>query len=133
MAVVNGTVHSVETIRAANIDPMQFAAVYFTMAGTYAQADNGLLVGVAALIAASRRNGKTITLRTASLWQLARKTSNPALLMGLKTVAIASADVSFEVTEAATANTVELSTELANGAVPEQSVPFGILVGFTEA
>lgn len=133
MATLNGAVHSVETIRANNVDPLQHAAVYFTVGGTYVQADNANLLGVATLIQNSRRNGKTVTMRTVTLWQPARKESNPALFMALKTVAISTNDVTFEITEGATAGTIDFSTELAAGAVPAQSVPFGILVGFTEA
>jgi hypothetical protein len=133
MATLNGTVHSVETIKANDRDPLQFAAVLFTVAGTYVQADNAQLVGVPTLIQNSRRNGKTVTMRSVGLWQPARKETDATLFMALKTVAISSADVTFEVTESATAGTIDFSTELAAGAVPAQATPFGIIVGFTEA
>lgn len=133
MPITLGTVHSVETIKANDRDPLQFAAVYFTLSGTYAQGDNSELENVATLIQNSRRNGRSVALKSVALWQPARKESNPKALMGLKTLAIASADVTFEVTDAALPGDLDLSTELANGTVPEQDVPFGILVGFTES
>jgi hypothetical protein len=133
MALTTGTVHSVETIRSEHQSPLQFAAVLFTMSGTYDQSANSSLVGVPTLIQNSRRNGKTVTMRTVGLWQAARKDTNPALLMALKTVAISSADVTFEITEGASANVIDFSTELAAATIPTQSEPFGILVGFTEA
>lgn len=135
MAVTNGTVHSVETLRANHTDPFQVAHILFTMSGTYAQADNSLLAGVAALIQNSRRNGKTVTLIAGQLMggQLSRKESNPALYMALKTLAVAGADITFEITEGATPGVPDFATELANGAIPVQSVPFGVLIGFTES
>jgi hypothetical protein len=134
MAVVSGTVHSVETIRANALDPHQVAHVLFTVSGTYAQADNGILSGVPTLIQNSRRNGKTVTIRDAMLYQPARKSADPSLLMGLKTVAISTNDITFEITETATVNTVEYTTEHADAtAVPAQSTPFGLAVAFSEA
>lgn len=136
MAVTTGTVYSVETIKANDRDPVQWAVVYFTMSGTYNQTDNSSLVGVAALIQASRRNGKTVTIGSSdmlSMWQPARKVSNPALYMGLKTISLSGADVLFEITEGATAGVVDFATELAAAAIPAQATPFGLLVGFTEA
>jgi hypothetical protein len=133
MAVTLGTLHSVQTIRAASMDPVQIAEVLFTMSGTYAQADDSRLVGVDALIAASRRNGKTCAIKAAMGCQPARKDSNPALFMGLKTVAVSGADVMFEITEGGAAGQVDLSTELAAGPIPAQATPFSILVSFTES
>ena len=134
MAVVSGTVSSVEIIKGNDRDPLLFANVFFTVSGTYAQADNGILTGVAGLIGASRRNGKTLTLRSVGMWQPARRASDPSLLLGMKTVAISTNDVTFEITNGSTANTIEFSTEFTDGAaVPSQATPFGLLVGFTEA
>src|SRR6185369_181131 len=133
MALTSGTVYSVETLRPNITDPYQVAHILFTMSGTYDQSANSSLVGVAALIQNSRRNGKTVTLVNCMPGQLARKDSNPALYMGLKTVAISSADITFEITESATAGTPDFSTELAAAAIPLQSQPFGLLVGFTAA
>lgn len=133
MAVTSGTVSNVSTIRSEALDPLQHALVLFTMSGTYAQSDNSILSSVHTAISGSRRNGKTVTLKNAACYQMARKDSNPALMMGLKTVAISTNDITFEITESATAGTVDLSTELANGTIPTQIVPFGLIVGFTEA
>lgn len=137
MAVVTGTEYSSHIVKAPNdVDPLGIALVLFTVSSsqTYAQADNGSLANVHTIIGANnRRNGKTVTLRDAMLAQCAKKNSNPSLMMGLKTVAISTNDITFEITESATANSVDVSTELANGAVPAQSVPFGLYVLFTEA
>ena len=136
MAVVTGTEYSSHIVKAPNdVDPLGIALVLFTVSSqTYAQADNGSLANVHTIIGANnRRNGKTVTLRDAMLAQCAKKNSNPSLMMGLKTVVISTNDITFEITESATANSVDVSTELANGAVPAQSVPFGLYVLFTEA
>lgn len=134
MAVTSGTVQSCEVIKANDRDPLFFAAVYFTMSGTYDTSLNSILTGVAALIQDSRRNGKTVTMKTVGLWQPARKSAAPEILLGLKTVAISTNDVTFEVTLGSSANVLDISTEFTNStALPTQSVPFGILVGFTEA
>lgn len=126
MAVVNGTVHSVATIQADAVDQLQEALVLFTLSGTYAQADNAQLQGVGALIKASRRNGKAVTLVGAMVGQTASKQTDPSVFMSLKTVAIAGADVTFEVTD------TDHSTELGAGAVPAQARPFGLRVQFYE-
>lgn len=107
---------------------LQQALVLFTVSGTYAQADNGILSGVPTLIQNSRRNGKTVTMRGVAPGQVATKASDPSAFLSTKTVAISSSDVTFEITDASH------STELADAtAVPAQSQPFGILVSFTEA
>lgn len=133
MAVVSGTVHTVDTLMADAVSAVQLARIKFTVAGTYAQADNGQLVGIPTLIQNARRNGKTVTLRGAMLGAPATKNSDPNLLMALKTVAVSSADVTFEITEGATAGVVDYSTELAAGAVPAQARPFELIVAFSEA
>lgn len=130
MAAVTGTVHSVRTLEGGAWDrEFQLAEVLFTISSsqTYAQADNGILAGVAALISGSRRNGMTPSLKAVMAGRPATKTSNPAAIMSLKTVAISTNDVTFEVTDG------DWSTELANGAMPDQNRPFSILVAFTEA
>lgn len=135
MAVVSGTVHEVSILDGygGSVSPLMAARVLFTLAGTYAQADNGILSAVDAAIKNSVRNGKSVSLKAACCGHPATKNSNPELMMGLKTVAIASSDITFEVTESATAKAVDLSTELANGAVPEQDRPFCLLVFYTES
>lgn len=133
MAVVDGTVLSTEILKGEARDPLQFEILYFSLSGTYAQADNARLVDVASVIKNARRDGKTPTIRSAALWQPARKSSNPALLMGLKTIVIASSvNLTFEVTESATEGSLDITTESADAtALPAQEFPFGILVGFT--
>jgi hypothetical protein len=134
MAVTYGTISSVHHIEADGLSPLQQAVVYFTMSGTYAQADNGQVSDVDAAIEASLRNGKQVTLVDAVLVQPARKDSNKALMMGAKTVAVSGANITFEATEGATAHSYDGSTELANGAWPaHDSVNFGLLVTFTAA
>ena len=126
MAAVTGTVHSVHTLKSDMVGPIQLAEVLFTVAGTYAQADNGILAGVAALIQNSRRNGKTVTMTGVAPAQAA-STNTAGQYLGLKTVAISTADVTFEITD------THVSTELAAGAMPAQSRPFGIVVAFQES
>jgi hypothetical protein len=127
MAAVTGTVHSVDTVISDATSPVQVARILFTVAGTYAAADNGILTGVAALIGASRRNGGgTLNLIGVAPAQAASKASSPETYMGLKTCAISSADVTFEVTDNSH------TTEIADGAFPSQARPFGILVSFIE-
>lgn len=128
MAVTSGTVHSVNIVEGHSWQDLQVAQVLFTMSGTYAQADDSILEGVPTLIQNSRRNGKTVTMRGVMVGQPARRASAPGTIYGLKTVAISSSDVTFEIT------TSDYSTEFTNAtAIPEQSQPFGILVAFTEA
>lgn len=135
MAVTSGTVWSVHTVRSDHQDPVQIAEVLFTMnpADTYAQADNSRLAAVGTLIQNSRRNGKTVTIHQAIGSQQARKHTDPALMMGIKTAAVAAGSVTFEITESATPGAPDLTTELANGLIPAQECPFGMYVLFTEA
>lgn len=128
MAVVSGTVSSVDTVRADSVDALNWALVLFTVSGTYAQADNGILSGVPTLIQNSRRNGKTATMRGVCVGQTASKSSDPSAFCSLKTVAISTNDVTFEITDAS--HTAELADATT---VPTQDRPFGILVAFTEA
>jgi hypothetical protein len=128
MAVVAGTVHSVHTLKSDAVTPLQIAEILFTVSGTYAQADNGILSGVAALIQNSRRNGKTVSLVGVMLSQTASQAADLTKFLSLKTVAIATADVTFEITDN------HYSTEFADAtALVAQSRPFGIAVSFTEA
>lgn len=127
MAVTSGTVQTVDTLVSDAVSPLQVARIKFTMSGTYAQADNSILSGIGTLINNSRRNGKTVTLVDCMVGTPATKVSNPAAIMGVKTVAISSADITFELTDG------DYSTELAGGAIPAQDRPFEILVAFTEA
>jgi len=131
MAVTSGTVHSVCTIKsgyASASSIVQVAEILFTVAGTYAQADNSILTGVAALITASRRNGRVITLLGACPSQNGSSQADPSIYLGLKTVAVASADVTFEITlSSATAEYTDAT------ALPTFDRPLGICVAFTES
>ena len=126
MAAVTGTVHSVQTLKSDYAQRVQIAEVLFTLAGTYVQADNGILTGVATLIQNSRRNGKTVTMAGVMPSQAASKASDPSAFMSLKTVAISTNDVTFEVTDN------RHTTEIADGVFPAQARPFGISVAFIE-
>lgn len=127
MATLSGTLPQVDTLVSNSVGPAQVARIKFNVAGTYVQADDAKLVGVPTLIQNSRRNGKTVTMRDVMLGQVATKASDPTAILALKTVAISSADVTFEITDG------DYSTELGAGAVPDQMRPFEILVLFTEA
>jgi len=127
MALTSGTVHTVNTLQSDAVTSVQVANVLFTMSGTYDQSANSSLVGVPTLIQNSRRNGKTVTMIGVMPGNAAAKASAPGTIMGLKTVAISSADVTFEITDG------DFTTELAAAAIPAQSRPFAILVAFTEA
>src|SRR5687767_1320873 len=127
MATLEGVVHTVDTIESDAVDGIQVARILFNVTGTYVQADNAKLVGIPTLIQNSRRNGKTVTLLDVMKCQRATKASDPSAFMSLKTVAVSTNDVTFEITDA------DESTELAGAAVPSAAMPFGIMVAFTEA
>jgi hypothetical protein len=127
MAVTTGTVHSVDTLVSDAVTPLQLARIKFTMSGTYAQGDNSILTGIGALISGSRRNGRTVTLVDCMVGAPATKASSATAIMALKTVAIASADITFELTDG------DYTTELGAGTIPAQDRPFELLVAFTEA
>lgn len=128
----NGRAYGLEGF-GGSITPLQIALVQFDLSGTYVQADNAQLLAVPTIIQNSRRDGKTVTIKAAMCGHPARKESDPTLMMALKTIAISTNDITFEVTESATANSVDLSTELAAGAVPAQNTPFELLVSYTVA
>ena len=126
MAVVSGTVANVHTMEGTAWSGHPVAEILFTVSGTYAQADNGILTGVATLIQNSRRNGKTVTMRSVMAGRPAVREDTGAELP-LKTVAISTNDVTFEIT-------TNWSTEFTDAtAVPTQSRPFAIYVQYTEA
>ena len=130
MAVVSGTVTNVVTVPgfAGSVSDLQVAQVLFTLTGTYAQADNGIVSAVATAIQNSRRNGKTVTLIDAMCGWKARIASDPSTYMALKTVAVSTADVTFEVT------LNSMSTEYTDAtALVATSTDFCMLVSFTEA
>lgn len=130
MAVVSGTVTNVTTLEgyAGSVQTLQVAQVLFSLSGTYAQADNGIVSGVNTAIQNSRRNGKTVTLVDAMCGWQARKAADPATFLALKTVAVSTNDVTFEVTNN------DFSTEFTDAtAIPSMSTDFCILVSFTEA
>lgn len=135
MATLSGSILniSINPGYAGAVTPLQVAEINFEVAGTYVQADNAQLLAVGAAIAASFRDGRTVTLKQAMCGHPARKLSDPRFMMGLKTIVVSSDDITFEITEAATAGQVDLSTELAAGAVPDQQEPFTLLVSFTQS
>ena len=133
MAVLEGTLVNTTMVRADALTPLQFIAIYFTVAGTYDQTDEATLLAVPTIIGTARRTGKTIALKTASLWQPARKSTNPALFMTLSKIVISSADITFQINESATEGAIDVSTEAAAAALATQSAPFALLVGFTES
>jgi hypothetical protein len=130
MTIVSGAVHSVNTMDgyAGAVSSLQVAQVLFTVSGTYAQADDGQLLTVNALIQNSRRNGKTVTLVDAMCGSAATKASDPSDTLGLSGVSVSSTTVLFTITDG------DFSTEFADAtAVPTQARPFAVLVSFTEA
>lgn len=130
MAVLAGVVHSVETVPgyAGSVGTLQVANILFTVTGTYVQADNAILEGVAALIQNSRRNGKTVTLVATLGGTEATSAADPDVYMWCKTAAISTADITFEITLSS------FSTEHTNSAaLPATARPFSLLVAFTEA
>lgn len=127
MAVTTGTVHSVDTLVSDSVSNLQVARIKFTMSGTYAQADDSKLASIATLINNSRRNGRTVTLVDCMAGAPATKASSATAIMAIKTVAISSADITFEITDG------DYTTELGAGAIPGQDRPFELFVAFTEA
>lgn len=129
MAVTSGTVYSVNTIKSDAVTGLQVAEILFTMSGTYAQADDSILTGIAALIQDSRRNGKTVTLVDTMRGQPASSPAGaPTTFMSIKTVAISTADITFEITLG------DYTTEYTDAtAIATQDRPFSMLVAFTEA
>lgn len=135
MAVVSGTVKEVVVVRNDDSQPLKECVVYFTLAGTYAQADNGIVSAVPTAIQNKLRDGKTVTMKVVSAAQLAKK-SSAAGWLGLKTVAISTNDVTFELTHSVAntpdATAVDLSTEFTDAtAVPAHNGLFGIRVMYT--
>ena len=131
MAVTNGTCVGVTTSTSRAVSAMQTARVFLTHDSTnnYDTAAHGKLLGVAALISASRRNGKTITLQGCSSvsTQDATKASDGTILQ-LGTVAISTNDITYNVLQS------DRATEITNGApCAAQSDPFAIDVQFTES
>jgi len=127
MALTSGTVWSVVTKKSDAVSGLQEADVLFTMSGTYDQSANSSLVGVPTLIQNSRRNGKTVTMVSVAASTPATKASAPQTIMGLKTVAISSSDITFELTDG------DFTTELGAATIPTQERPFAVHVAFTEA
>lgn len=78
-----------------------------TFTGTYASADNASIAAVGAAIAASRRDGRTVTLLQACLAAPGKESTGTVI--GAKTVAISTDAITCELTQA------DLSTEHADG------------------
>lgn len=132
MAILNPTVNEVQILKAPGaVDNFGLALVTFDTTGTYVQADDCKLLAVATLIQSATRNGKTVTLVDVAAGQHSYR-SDTGLAVGLKTVAISTADVTFEVTLSTT--TAYSTSEFTNAtALPTLLGPMGILVVYTEA
>jgi hypothetical protein len=126
MAILSASNIQVRTVKSSATSPVQVAEITFNVAGTYVQGDNAKIADASNEIESSRRNGKTVTLLGAILSQAATKASG-GTVMGLKTVAISTDDVTFELTDG------DYTTELAGAAVPDQDRPWSVMVAFTEA
>jgi hypothetical protein len=112
---------------------LQAELVLVTVSGTYAQANGSKASAVDAAISAGRRNGKTVTIVDAVLWQPAFDGLNAGKLLGATTVAVSGSDVTFHVTEGA-AGVLDLATEYPDAtALPASMSPMGFLVTFTES
>lgn len=125
MTVVTGSITNVRTVLSDSISPLQVAEVTFTLSGTYAQADDGIIEDVDGAIQSSRRNGKTVTLVDAMPGNAAHTATG---FLGAGAVTIVSDDITFDV------NVNDFVTEYTNAtALPTLLTPFSILVAFTEA
>lgn len=132
MAILNPTVDEVQIIKAPGaVDSFGIALVTFNTTGTYVQADNCTLLAVATLIQNASRNGKTVTMRAVATGQHSYR-ADTGLAVGVKTAAISTNDVTFEVTLSTT--TAYSTTEFTDAtALPTLLGPLGILVVYTEA
>lgn len=81
------------------------------VAGTYAAADNASAAAVGAAIAASRRDGRTVTLIAACMAAPGKLAAGTVI--GAKTVAVSTDALTMELTQA------DLSTEVADGALTD--------------
>lgn len=137
MTVASGTIWSVDTVLPANEQtPLQAARVLFTISGTYDTSAHAQLLAVDAAISASRRNGKTVTLVAAMLYQAAFDVSSTTagLLLCAGTIAVSGSNITFNLTESGTANTIDVTDEISNATpIPTQGCPLGFLVSFTES
>jgi hypothetical protein len=134
MAQTVGTILSTANIKPDRDETgLQAELVLFTISGTYDQSANSKIAAVDAAIQNSRRNGKTVTLVDAVLYQPAFDTTSAGLLLGAKTIAVSGSDITFELTEGATAGVLDVSTELAAAAIPAMGSPMGFLVTFIES
>ncbi len=128
MAVLAGSIQNIHAVEGLSWDPgIQYVEIVFTLGGTYVQAENAILSAIPTAIAASRRNGKTVTLVDVIMGRPARSAVDNSDLF-VKTAAVSTADVTFEVA------TVINSTEYTNAlALPALNRPFSMIVAFTEA
>ena len=131
MALTYGTVQGVATMAADAVTPIQTARIvfYHDSVNNYDTSAHGKLLAVAALISASRRDGKTITLLgVSSFASQAATNASTGTILALSTVAISGADVTYDVVGS------DYATEITNGVpCPAQDYPFGIDVYFTAA
>ncbi len=123
MAVVNGSNITVWNHTApygirldSSNNPVFSCYVSCQLSGTYAQADNAQMQNVHTAISGSRRDGKTVSLKTAECVGVGQNAGSP---VAAKTVAVSTNDVTFEVT------TGDFSTEFSNGAIATtEPIPF---------
>jgi hypothetical protein len=132
MAVVTGVIESVEIVRAPGVtSSIGLAQVLFSLSGTYAQADDGIIEDVDGAIQNAQQNGKTVTMLGASPGQHSYNATT-GVAVGVGACAISSDDVTFPVTLSTTKNAV--TTEFTNAtALPSLSQPLGIFVSFVES
>lgn len=93
--------------------------------GTYAQGDNAQILAVPTAIQDSLRSGGTVTLRDAAF--ATPGIEGASTVIGAKTVAVSSADITLELTGA------DLTTEHANAALSELSKPISFFVTYVHA
>lgn len=126
MAITNGAGFSVDTLKGPSLSRLQVAEVLFTATGTYDNTAHATLLAVPTLIQNSRNNGKTVTLVGAMCGTPATNLATPTTILGLSSVAVSGANVTFNIT------TGDFTTELGNITIPTQDRPFMLLVSFTE-
>lgn len=125
MAVIDAVFHNARIVEvdAVTRDHVFLLEVAFTLAGTYAQADGARLTNVLTRVAAATRQSYSVmTLIDVMRARDGSKADGTGARIGVKTCAISSSDVTFKLTDNS------YTTELANGAVPEQSRPLSMLV-----
>ncbi|MDX2054065.1 MAG: hypothetical protein SFV15_16820 [Polyangiaceae bacterium] len=127
MATISGVFTGIQHLRVdKDVAGYNLALVTFTLAGTYAQADNATLTAVPTGIALQRRDGKKATILHAMCGIPATKASNPTQQMSLGPVTVVGGtDLTFAVMDNG-------GSEIADGTLPSQDRPFSVVIAFTE-